>query len=319
MNKLPIMLLIDDAPINAVYYIRKHKTDFSLSVEAEGFMSRWKELEDYKIIPNDFWEEFGRFTTEKGVKGKITILPIPAGLGALDASVDFHYKKELLEFVDIIKTFYIQNFDITPEILTHTLAWDIQKGEFLPVTEYDWSAQQDEATLTNYMTHAFKILKNIGLQATGMTQPKQFVGGDERLYARAVLKSIKKVFGIQRTFYFMNEDTESAFVQPRVVIKNENELVVDLIASCKEAFWESLYGEGDPQLIADYYISSDGETGRFIDLIKTGSPLIFYAHGQSLYSKGTEIGFNALKIVVDRVEKYILDRVEWMTVSDYLS
>ena len=95
--------------------------------------------------------------------------------------------------------------------------------------------------------------------------------------------------------------------------------MIDLIASCKEAFWESLYGEGDPQLIADYYISSDGETGRFIDLIKTGSPLIFYAHGQSLYSKGTEIGFNALKIVVDRVEKYILDRVEWMTVSDYLS
>jgi len=94
MNKLPIMLLIDDAPINAVYYIRKHKTDFNLPVEAEGFMSRWQELEDYKIIPNDFWEKFGRFATEKGVKGKITILPIPAGLGALDDTVDFYFKKK---------------------------------------------------------------------------------------------------------------------------------------------------------------------------------------------------------------------------------
>ena len=127
-----------------------------------------------------------------------------------------------METENIIKAFYIHNFDITPEILTHTLAWDIQKGEFLPVTEYDWSAQQDEATLTNYMTHAFRILKNIGLQATGMTQPKQFVGGDELLYARAVLKSIKKVFGIQHTFYFMNEDTESAFVRPRVVKMKTN-------------------------------------------------------------------------------------------------
>lgn len=313
------MFLIDDAPINAVYYIRKCKTDFNLPVETEGFESRWKELEDCKIIPNNFWEKFGKFSKEKGVKGKITVLPVPAGFGALDDPYAFPMKNEMLEFIDIIKTHYLENYDITPEILTHTLAWDIQKRESLPITEYDWSAEQDEETLTNYMTHAFRILKNVGIQATGMTQPKQFEGGDQNLYARALLKAVKKVNGIERTFYFMNEEPEAAAIQPGVVIENGNELVVDLIATCDEAFWVSLYGEGDPRSIADYYISEDGTKGRFIDLIRTGSPLIFYAHGQSLYSKETEIGFEAMKIVVDRVEKYLLEKVEWMSVSEYLS
>jgi hypothetical protein len=69
--------------------------------------------------------------------------------------------------------------------------------------------------------------------------------------------------------------------------------------------------------MADYYISRDGAKGRFVDLLRSGGPIVFHAHSQTLYSNGTEKGFMALQEVVRRVGEHIGDRVEWMKIGEF--
>ena len=68
--------------------------------------------------------------------------------------------------------------------------------------------------------------------------------------------------------------------------------------------------------MVDYYLTADGEKGRFIDLMKTGSYLIFYTHWQSLYGNGTKKGFLADKELVHRINTVLADDVVWMKASE---
>ena len=59
--------------------------------------------------------------------------------------------------------------------------------------ETEWSKSQDKGTLTRYISHALQILKNVGLEASGVTSPGDFGRGNEDNYARAVLGAQKLV------------------------------------------------------------------------------------------------------------------------------
>jgi hypothetical protein len=170
------------------------------------------------------------------------------------------------------------------------------------------------------MVRALQVLKNVGIVAPGITQPN-FFGGNFEVYARAVLAAEKKVNQITRTFYFNDCDADHLKVNSKVVLANKgaNEFVVSIISASKpdEPFWYTLYGEGDPEKLADYYITEDGKSGRFIDLLLTNSPLVFHAHGQTLYSNGSEIGFRSLQEVIRRMNKYLKDRIVWMKISEF--
>ena len=78
-----------------------------------------------------------------------------------------------------------------------------------------------------------------------------------------------------------------------------------------------MYGEGDPEKLADYYISEDGKSGRFLDLLSTNSPLVFHAHGQTLYSNGSKKGFLSLQVVIARMKKYLSGRISWMKIGEF--
>jgi len=323
-GRVPMVFIVDDPPINVSYYLRKQQSDRGILPPSRGsfstFLDRWPEMEPSRIVPNAFWRKFIEWAQAAGVKGKFSLLPCPAGLGFIDDHVDGYMDKELAELIELVRVEYMKDFDITPEILTHTLAWDIEKREMLPITEHEWMARQDGETLAAYMAEGLRVLKNVGIVARGITQPCSF-SGDEHLYARAVLEAEKRVNGIRHTFYFLNTDAESTPVPSPVMIADEDrdEFVVSVVSAstADEPFWASIYGDGDIPAMADYYISEDGTKGRFLDLLQAGGPIVFHAHSQTLYSNGAEKGFMALQEVVRRVGEHIGDRVEWMKIGEF--
>ena len=323
-SRVPISFIVDDPPINSSYWLRRQPEELGIAQPPRGafgeWVRRWRDQEPSKIIPNAFWKDFARWAAGAGVKGKFTFLPCPAGLGTIDDKVEGYTPAELTELIGLVREEIAPNFDITPEILTHSMAWDIKQRRLLPITEHEWMAAQTEDVLADYMAEALRILKKVGIAATGITQPCSF-RGDEDLYARAVLRAMKKACGISRTFYFLNADGVTTPINSPVKIADaaKGEYVVSVTSAVRadEPFWESLYGGGDVEKMADYFLSADGRSGRFADLLATGSPIIFHAHGQTLFSNGARKGFQSLQLVVQRVEKHLSGRVRWMKMLEF--
>ena len=324
-GKVPAVFIVDDPPINAAYLMRKQMEDAGTLVPSNSFfektyLTRWKEMEKSAIIPNAFFKKVADWAVKEGVKGKVSLLACPGGLGYLDDQVKGYSGEELKELIGIFKNDFMKNFDITPEVLTHTMGMDLKTNKLVNLPEYKYMATLNEEELTNYFAKGLQTLKNVGIVAAGITQCNSY-NGDFAMYSRAVLNAEKRVNGITKTFYFNDCDADNKKVSSKVMIadKDKNEYVVSVVSASKadEPFWYALYGEGDPIKLADYYISEDGKSGRLIDLLSTNSPLVFHAHGQTLYSNGAEIGFQSLQEVVRRMNKYMKGRFVWMKTSEF--
>jgi hypothetical protein len=67
----------------------------------------------------------------------------------------------------------------------------------------------------------------------------------------------------------------------------------------------------------DYYISADGQSGRIVDLVRAHAPYcLFYAHWQGL-NPANGVGWKAFTQMVQRVDKYLHDDINWMRPSEY--
>lgn len=324
-EKLPIVFMIDDPPINTSYLMRKQMEDIGTLVEGNGFfertyLSHWRDMEKSTIIPNAFLKKVALYLVKEGVKGKTSLLPCPGGFGYLDGPVKNYSEEQKKELIGIFKNIFMKNFDITPEILTHTMGMDLKTNKLTNLPEYKYVATLNEEELTDYFAKGLQVLKNVGITAAGITQCNSYTG-DFGLYSRAVLAAEKRVNNISKTYYFNDCESEKKKVNSKVMIddKDKNESVVSIVSEIKadEPFWYALYGEGDPMKFADYFISADGKSGRFVDLLSTGSPIVFHAHGQTLYSNGAEIGFKSLQEVIRRTKKCLGDQVVWMKVSEF--
>jgi hypothetical protein len=325
VRQIPAVFIVDDPPINVSYYLRKQQYDRGILRESRGgfstFLDRWREMEPSRIIPNAFWREFIAWAQAEGVKGKFSLLPCPAGLGSLDDGVEGYTAAELAELLALVREEYTRNFDITPEILTHTLAWDLANGGLLPITEHEWMAQQTGETLADYMAAGLRILRNVGIVAPGITQPCSF-SGDEQVYARAVLEAEKRVNGLTHTFYFLNTDDTATPAPSPVVLADpaRDEFVVSVVSASRadEPFWAAIFGDDvSVTEMADYYLSADGTTGRLVELARAGGPIVFHAHAQTLYSSETERGFAALQEVIRRMRRHLGDQLRWMRIGEF--
>ena len=232
-------------------------------------------MEASRIIPNAFWRKFIGWAQVEGVKGKFSLLPCPAGLGFIDDRGGGLQRRGAGRVArDLVRTEYMRNFDITPEILTHTLAWDLAKGELLPITEHEWMAQQTEETLADYMAKGLEVLRNVGIVAPGITQPCSF-SGDEALYARAVLEAVKRVQRLHPHLLLPQHRRRRPRRRPSPVMIADparDEFVVSVVSASKadEPFWATIYGDGEIPEMVDYYLTEDGTQGRFRELAEGG-------------------------------------------------
>lgn len=309
--RTPIALIIDDAApcINPLWFFR-HQVD------------KQESPAHVRDIPLSFMETWCRWVSDSGVRGDFTILPFPAGLGRIDQALAGYGAEELRAWLKLARQALPSQFDIHPEILTHTLALDLKTQKLLPVSEHDWTEQQGEDTLADYFAAALQILSEAGLPAHGITQPCYY-RADESLYARALLAAEKRVNGRGVTHNFLQMDATADLVPPRVnyLDTSVGEAVVSIWTGTDDYLWNVLDVDHSdrflrPEVIADRYLSADGKTGRLADLLRGGGPLVVVTHWQSLFSNGTGLGLEVLREVAARVASHLGPRVAWRKLSE---
>ena len=142
---VPAVFIVDDPPINAAYLMRKQMEDAGTLVQSNSFfektyLTRWKEMEKSAIIPNAFFKKVADWAVKEGVKGKVSLLACPGGLGYLDDQVKGYSGEQLSELIGIFKNDFMKNFDITPEVLTHTMGMDLETNKMVNLPEYKYMA-----------------------------------------------------------------------------------------------------------------------------------------------------------------------------------
>jgi hypothetical protein len=305
-GRTPLSLIVDDpCPfINPLYY-------FHLQVD------RIPNPPHEKNIPLEFFQSFARWARERGIRGDFSVLPYPAGLGRIDRGLDGCDERELRGWIETAQEEITPGFDIHPELLTHTLALDLDTLRMRDVSEHHWIDVQDEPTLTRYFTTAMEILQSAGLPNNGLTQPCTFVG-DEAMYARAILAAEKAVNGRKQTHNFLHLDASGSSVWPRVTLWNPEagEAVVSVWSMADDIFWITQDEENvDTDARLDRHLTPDGMNGRIADLLRGGGPIVFHTHWQSLYSNGRRSGFRMMRDFVERLERRVLAGAERSSTS----
>lgn len=269
---------------------------------------------------------------EKGVKGKITVLPYTVKqcnnvykiIGRIDKGIKGIPKEKMFEILRFIKCQVTKYFDITPEMLTHSLTLDVDKECLLNEKEWEWSQNQDLKTLTKYITHALRILRNVGIIANGVTSPCNFGMEIEGIYARAVLEAEKRVNGITLTWYFLHVEPtrigrQASLIKPRLMYLEEKkkEAVISIISGSRDYLGRQFKDEvnWDMAKLADKWITLDGDGGRLVELFKNRACIIFHTHWYNVYDED-KFGLRVLNEVISRLKRNFGKKIIWMKCSE---
>jgi len=315
--RTPFSFIVDDSTpcINPLYYYR-----LQVGPSTPEYYS------ETKAIPNDLLVEFTQIVTENGVKGKFTVIPYPAGLGSIETWLEGYSVAEMREWLGIVRERLLDNFDITAEMLTHTLALNLETNAVIPSAEQeDWHKKQSFETLVPYITRALQILRDARLAPNGVTSPGAFGYTIEGDYARAILEAEKIVNGRKVAWYFLHTEEASKIVMPRLMYMDrwKGEAVVSMVSCNDDWIWETMTPEVRStwrdeltSTYADKYISADGMTGRLVEVLNAGSYVAFHTHWNSLFSNGARIGMKVMREVFRRINALLGNRIQWMKFSE---
>ena len=277
------------------------------------------------------------FFDEYNVRGKFTCVPYPAGLGRIDREVRGYAADELADIVGVVRDRIAQRFDITPEVLTHTMALDPETEALLPHGETPWLAhlcaekRQDE--LQAYLRAAFQVLVNVGIAARGITiggmpDPSgiargESLGGHLRGKLSEALLAVEHEFdpAASISHIFSGGPPLSVASQERHVPEvihtaDDSSKVFEIHSHFGDPLLNVFYGKGDPQTEADRLVSPDLEGGEWIERIEQGIVLTVTVHAQTLNSLNTGLGFRILREAVRRLRQRYGPRLTWCTASE---
>lgn len=311
MQKVPMSLLIDDgAPGISVYYTHAKSL----------FTEDGRPLE--KNVPNDFLEDFCDVTERFGIKGKLSVVPMPGGMGDVAQGIQGYPFEDTLQWLDTLRKRVCPNFSLSPEMLTHAGYWDLTTESLGDTNESDWSQTQTRQTLTPYITRALEILKAAKLDITGISSPWRFGAQVQREYELALSDAMEAVFGKKDVWYALHSGPKAPGYKPQAVAGESGKRMVWFSCTVGDKLWQTINSpETSPEYIsrvADELITEDGKDGAFIKALEEGSQVIFLTHWQSLYSNGTRSGLRALELAAARIEKHLKDKVQWIKTEDLM-
>ena len=315
-GRVPVSFIIDDSTclVNLAHFCIPHFAE----VYPDKFKQNWKKLP--REIPDSFVREFGEWCGERGIKGKYSVVPYPACVGWVDRDMPGWNKKELTESVKLVRELMMPNWDIHPEMMTHTWAIDTKTGRTYEERDEDhlenWGFSQKKSTdeLTTYMAYALRVLMNAGLECEGITTPGGFGNKNLARLSQASFQACRDVFRTEIPHYFRHlfaEGKES--VAPRVEYAKgidgaKPECVVSIIGCAGD--WTGGW-DGLERGSADLFITADGSHGRMVDVIQRGETAIMVAHWAGIYHNGDRDGFDIFKEVVKRLHAKF-DHLLWM-------
>ncbi len=292
--RLPLYFIVDDpAPcLNLAFY-------------EQYFESHVRD------VPNSFTAAWADLIEEFGVRGKFSVLPIPAAIGRIDRPLPDVKPADQAEFLQIIRERVSPQMDICIEFLTHFLAWDIKRDRPLDYTEKTMSPHIGSRDhLTEYFAYGLQILQDVGLNPTGATSPGASLVEREWDYQRAIRNALREVTGRSIAWYFLHVDDHSPVVLPRIMSADseKGEACVTLLSMTGDPSWQTQFEK--PSTL-DILITADGQAGRLVELYRNRSPLGFHTHWQSLFSEGRATGLHDLRITLSRIREHLGDGVKW--------
>ncbi|QDU37605.1 hypothetical protein Mal4_19200 [Maioricimonas rarisocia] len=317
--RVPLSFIIDDSTclVNLAHFCIPQFGE----VFPDRYQQPWRTLP--REIPDSFVRKFGEWCREHGVKGKYSIVPYPALVGWIDKEMPGWSRRELRESLSLVRDFMTVDWDIHPEMVTHT--WVINTKTGRPYEErsenymenWGWSAGRSADELTDYLSYALKLLKNVDLPCEGITTPGGFGNRSREALSEATLASVRDVYGAEIPHYFRHLYTDDRSVAPRVenasgLDGDDPQCVVSIIGCTGDWFggWDGL----TPGSV-DRFITADLQGGRLPEVIDRDEPAILVCHWPGIYYNGEELGFNIFKEAVRRVHARY-DHLIWMKLSE---
>ena len=321
-GRVPLSFFIDDSTCLV------NMGHFCMPQFAEAWPTRdiykkpWKTWP--REIPDAFVREFGEWCAEHGVKGKFSIVPYPACVGRLDLELPGWPRRELLESLKLVREVMLPNWDIHPEMITHTRVLDLATGH--PVPEISSATMENSYPqgkksvdeLAAYLAYALRILKNCEIPCEGITTPGGFGSAVKAELPVAVGQAVREVYGAELPNYFKYVADAKESTQPRLEAvegrdSDQPRAVISAWAGTGDWFgsWD---GDGNPD--GSRYASADASSGRLVELIERGDPAIMLCHWPGLYTQGTKKGFQECQQAILALEGRYRDRTIWMKIGE---
>jgi hypothetical protein len=319
-NRVPLSFIIDDSTclVNMGHFCMPQ------------FAEAWPDRDEYKKpwkkwpreIPDSFVREFGEWCAEHGVRGKFSVVPNPACVGWLDRGLPGWSSRELHQSLQLVRDLLVPNWDIHPEMITHTRVIDLKTGrpkdDANDATMENSFPQTDISVdeLASYIALALTILKNCELPCDGITTPGGFGNRVKDKLPVAVHQAVKDVFAAELPHYFKYVVEGDEATAPKLEFngpgRDVSQLTMNIPASTGDWFggWD---GDEKPQ--PHLYANEDATRGRMIELIERGEPAVMLCHWPGLYSHGTKQGFLDFQKVVTALEGRFSKQTVWMKLS----
>jgi hypothetical protein len=311
LERTPIGLIVDDScPLVHVY--RCHWMDVHLKppLTKDGRPM-------LETIPNAFLDRFCDVVEEHGITGKFSIVPAPGGQGDIVQGIVGHDPKLTREWLDTAKRRLGPLFDFCSEGITHNLAVNLVDGGYFEQGENEWSQTQTRETLTPYLIRQLELLRDAGIDATGVTSPWVFGIKVEPEYIAAIVAAQRAVYGRRFSWYFLHMIYDQHDLRPWIALADDEHTLVSIPGTVTDFWWQTIdsprtdaeYVHG----IADKILTADGRGGKVREVLDAGGWPVLVTHWQSLFSNGTETGLAVLDEVGRRVSRALGDEVEWLT------
>jgi hypothetical protein len=322
--RVPVALMIDDSTC-LVNLNRFAMPQFDVAFGGASPRHHGEEWRNWPPeIPDRFVRAFGEWNAAHGVKGKFSIVPFPGCVGRLDRILPGWTQRELNDSLELVRTLMAPNWDIHPEMVTHTRVIDLKTGhpyaDHSPkfMENYEWTTGRSVDEIAAYLAYALGILKNVGLPCEGITTPGGFGNKALPQLAQATLQSVRNVFGAEIPHYFRHLLSEGdASVAPRVEyasgLETKDPRCVVSIVGCT-GDWTGGWDNTTPGGV-DKFITADLQSGRMVQVIERGEPAIALAHWTGMYWNGQELGFKIWQEVVRRLHARF-DHLIWMKLNE---
>ncbi|GIW94615.1 MAG: hypothetical protein KatS3mg110_2656 [Pirellulaceae bacterium] len=322
--RVPLSLIIDDSTclVNLNRFAIPQFAEAWRTVDPSRYQHDWRSMPHE--IPDAFVRKFGEWCAEHAVKGKYSVVPYPACVGRLDRVLPGWTQQELDQSIELVRSLMMPNWDIHPEMVTHTWAIDLKTGHPYPersikyMENWDFSVGKSADELASYMAYALQILKNIGLPCEGITTPGGFGNRVLPQLAQATLEACRDVFQAEIPHYFRHlYDSGPRSVAPRVeyaagLDTDAPRCVVSIIGCTGD--WTGGWDCSNRGYL-DRFITPDLQSGRMVEVIERGEPACIVCHWTGIYFNGEEVGFKIFQEVVRRLHARF-DNIMWMKLSE---
>ncbi len=322
-DRVPLSFIVDDSTclVNLGYFCTPQ---FGAAFpEREVYKKDWRSWP--REIPDAFVREFGEWCAAHGVKGKYSIVPNPACVGWLDRELPGWTRRELRDSLKLVRELMVPNWDIHPEMITHTRVIDIRTGRPFPGVgahniENSWPQEKKSVDeIAAYIAYALRILKNCDLPCEGITTPGGMGNLVKSELSLAVQQAVRDVYQVDLPHYFKyvhaKADEDVQPIMEHLSGLGTDDVRVTVNVPCATGDWFGGW-QGDRVPKGHRYASNDASSGRLVDLIKRGQPAIMLCHWQGMYSNGSKAGFISFQKVVTALHRGFRDETIWMKVSE---